>query len=77
MMNTTITKEEAIEVFQHGKEEVKTLLDQLEIRVADLEPSDILTHGRHLVQIREELKARLMRHDFGLPPVDVLDPPSV
>ena len=49
----TLTKEEAIEAFRHGNNEAKTLLNQLELRVADLEPSEILTHARHLVQIRE------------------------
>ena len=76
----TLTKEDAIEAFRHGNNEAKTLLNQLELRVADLEPSEILIHARHLVQIREELKARLMRLQMGLPALDVLDnnpPPSV
>ena len=76
----TLTKEEPMEAFRQGNNEAKTLLDQLELRMADLEPSEILTHARHLVQIREELKARLMRLQMGLPALDVLDnnpPPSV
>ena len=75
----TLTKEEAMDAFRHGNNEVKTLLNQLELRVADLEPSEILTHARHLVQIREQLKARLIRLQLGLPALDVLDnnpPPS-
>ena len=76
----TLTKEEAMEAFRHGNNEAKTLLNQLELRMPDLEPSEILTHARHLVQIREELKARLIRLQMGLPALDVLDnnpPPSV
>jgi hypothetical protein len=75
-----LTKEEALEAFRHGNNEAKTLLDQLELRMPDLDPHEILIHARHVVQIREALQGRLMRLEMGLPPLDVLDnnpPPSV
>lgn len=72
-----LTQEEAMKAFQENKETIETLLRQLELRVVGLEPNEILLHGRHLVQIREQLNARLMRMDLGQPPIDVLDPPSV
>ena len=62
-----VSRDEAIQALQQKNETIKTLFDQIEIRVEEYEIPKIMRHIQRLTQIQSILEAKLIEsHRLGI-----------